>query len=68
MSRDVRTLEDLRRGDIVTHLNGESYIVLETGTGQVIAIRECRITNPFEWRWFDPETGEKRQLEPTGEE
>ena len=46
----VRTLRDLRRGNIVRHRTGGPTYVVNTNFGQrVTAVASIDITNPEEW-------------------
>lgn len=45
-------LDQLDRGDIITHATGNSYIVIQRRGKQVTAIREIDVSNPSEWELF----------------
>jgi hypothetical protein len=54
---------ELRRGDIVTHQSsGEGYVVVRTHP-HVLAVRDITVSNPSEWKWFDPDGGGWHRLE-----
>lgn len=60
-------LDLLNRGDIITHLNGDSYIVLQRHGKRLTAIREINVSNPSEWELFsrNPRRKERRStVEP----
>lgn len=42
-------LDQLDRGDIIRHVTGESYIVLQRHGKRLTAIREVDVSNPSEW-------------------
>jgi hypothetical protein len=45
-------MDKLDRGDIIRHVTGESYIVLQRRGKQLTAIREIDVSNPNEWELF----------------
>lgn len=55
-------LDTLDRGDIITHVTGDSYIVLQRHGKRLTAIREIDVSNPSEWELFsrNPRRKEKR--------
>lgn len=42
----------LDRGDIIRHVTGDSYIVLQRHGKTLTAIREIDVSNPNEWELF----------------
>lgn len=45
-------MDKLDRGDIIRHVTGESYVVLQRRGRHVTAIREIDVSNPNEWELF----------------
>jgi hypothetical protein len=44
-------LRSLQHGDIVRHMNGKVYVIIETHADRSpIAIRTITVSNPQEWR------------------
>jgi hypothetical protein len=41
--------KNLKRGDIVTDIRHESYVVIEPRAGRFAAIREVEISDPASW-------------------
>lgn len=45
-------MDSLNRGDIIVHVTGQSYIVLQRHGKHLTAIREIYVSNPDEWDLF----------------
>lgn len=45
-------MDKLDRGDIIVHVTGGSYIVLQRRGRHLTAIREIDVSNPIEWELF----------------
>lgn len=58
-------LDSLDRGDIITHLNGNSYIVLQRHGKRLTAIREIDVSNPGEWELFSRNPRKKERKSTT---
>ena len=58
-------MDTLNRGDIITHVTGDSYIVLQRHGKRLTAIREIDVSNPAEWEIFcrNPRRKEKSNRE-----
>lgn len=55
-------LDALNRGDIITHVTGDSYIVLQRRGKRLTAIREIDVSNPNEWELFSRNPRKKERI------
>jgi hypothetical protein len=46
-------IEKLKRGDIIKHKDGDSYVVVENYNQYAVGIRTITISNPYEWDMVD---------------
>jgi len=50
-----KEFDNLKRGDIVRHKTGESYVIEHPLGGSYIAVRTIHVSNPFEWEKYNKE-------------
>lgn len=58
--------KSIERGDIVrSKFSHESFVVVDgNSTRGFTLVKTITMTNPFEWAWFDKETGEIHDILP----
>ena len=52
--KQVKSIDELERGDIIQHLNGNSWVVDTIDGDTAIAVDTIWVTNPSEWMVLCP--------------